>query len=85
MLFRSLHAAAVDPEGMLAFFRAMQKLEGTSPTAARYLSTHPAAGDRLQALTALAAQAPRPPVKLLPDYDWSEIAKICVSGGRQPG
>ncbi|MGH8700015.1 MAG: M48 family metallopeptidase, partial [Burkholderiales bacterium] len=82
---RMLHAAAVDPEGMLAFFRAMQKLEGTSPTAARYLSTHPAAGDRLQALTALAAQAPRPPVKLLPDYDWSEIAKICVSGGRQPG
>jgi len=82
---RMLHAAAVDPGGMLAFFRAMQKLEGTSPTGARYLSTHPAAGDRLQALTALAAQASRPPVKLLPDYDWSEITKICVSGGRQPG
>ena len=75
---RMLHAAAVDPDGMLAFFRAMQKLEGTSPKAARYLSTHPAAGDRLQALTALAAQAPRPPVKLLPDYDWSDIKQICV-------
>ncbi len=75
---RMLHAAAVDPGGMLAFFRAMQKLEGTSPTAARYLSTHPSAGDRLQALTALAAQGARPSVKLLPGYDWNEIKKMCV-------
>lgn len=72
-----LHAAAVDPEGMLAFFRAIQKVEASAPAAARYLSTHPAAGDRLQALTALAAERPKPPVKLLPGYDWSDVKKIC--------
>jgi predicted Zn-dependent protease len=74
---RMLHAAAVDPEGMLAFFRAMQKLEGSAPAAARYLSTHPAPGDRLQALATLAATRARPPVKLLPDYDWGDVKKVC--------
>ena len=74
---RMLHAAAVDPEGMLAFFRGMQHLEGMTPAAARYLSTHPPAGDRLQALAALAAQRARPSVKLLAGYDWEEIKKIC--------
>jgi predicted Zn-dependent protease len=76
---RMLHAASIDPEGMLEFFRGMQKLEGTAPTAARYLSTHPPAVDRLQALAALAAQRPRPPVKLFPDYDWEDIKRICRS------
>jgi predicted Zn-dependent protease len=74
---RMLHAAAVDPEGMLAFFRGMQQLEGRTPAAARYLSTHPTADDRLQALTALAAERPQPPKKLLPGYDWDDIKKIC--------
>jgi hypothetical protein len=32
----------------------------------------------LQALAALAAQAPQPPVKLLPDQDWSDITKMCA-------
>jgi predicted Zn-dependent protease len=75
---RMLQAARVDPEGMLTFFRTIQALEGGSPTAPRYLSTHPAPADRLQALTALAATPARPAVKLLPDYDWSDIKKICT-------
>ena len=75
---RMLHAARVDPEGMLAFFRAIQKLEASAPAAARYLSTHPPPGDRLQALAALAAGRPQPPVTLLPDYDWGDVKKICA-------
>ena len=75
---RMLQAAAVDPEGMLAFFRGMRQLEGATPKAVRYLSTHPAAGDRLQALAALAAQPRPPPVKLLAGYDWEDVKKICV-------
>lgn len=75
---RMLHAAAVDPDGMLAFFRGMQQQEGMTPAAARYLSTHPPAGDRLQALAALAAERAGPPVKLLAGYDWEEIKKICA-------
>ena len=74
---RMLHAAGVDPEGMLAFFRGMQKLEGARPSATRYLSTHPTAGDRLQALAALAAQRSRPPVKLLPNDDWNDVKHLC--------
>jgi predicted Zn-dependent protease len=83
---RMLQTARVDPQGVLTFFQAMQKLEGTTPAAVRYLSTHPTAGDRLQALAALAAQRSQPPsVKLLPDYDWSDVKKICGSEVRQPG
>jgi beta-barrel assembly-enhancing protease len=74
---RMLRAAAVDPAGMLAFFRAMQRLEGTPGVAARYLSTHPASADRLETLATLAAAPAPPPIKLLPDYDWSDIKRIC--------
>jgi predicted Zn-dependent protease len=77
-----LQAAGVDPEGMLAFFRALQRLEGATPAAARYLSTHPTPGDRLQALGALAAARPTPPVKLLPGYDWEDVKKICGAPAR---
>jgi Zn-dependent protease with chaperone function len=74
---RMLQAAAVDPEGMLAFFRTVQALEGAAPAAARYLSTHPAPAERLHALRALAGHRGRRPAKLLPAYDWGDIKKIC--------
>lgn len=76
---RLLQAAGIDPAGMLAFYESMKKLEGGNlPGFVRYLSTHPAAADRLQRLTALAAQPPpRPSAPLLPDYDWSDIKKMC--------
>jgi predicted Zn-dependent protease len=79
---RMLHAAAVDPGGMVSFFQGMQREEGAQRSAARYLSTHPAAVDRVQALTALAAARTRPPVKLLPGVDWDDVKKIC---GARPG
>jgi len=79
---RMLHAAAVDPAGMVSFFQAMQKEEGTPRTATRYLSTHPEAADRLPALTALAAARTRQPTKLLPGVDWNEVKKMC---GERPG
>jgi predicted Zn-dependent protease len=73
-----MRAARVDPRGMLAFFEAMQKLEGELPTGVRYLSTHPTAGDRLQPLAALAAQpASQPPVRPLAGDDWSAVRRIC--------
>jgi predicted Zn-dependent protease len=74
---RMLHAAGVDAEGMFAFFRSIQELERGMPAAARYLSTHPTPADRMEALAALAAERPKPPVKLLSDYDWSDIKMIC--------
>lgn len=74
---RMLQAAGVDPEGMLAFFRALQAQEGEAPAAVRYLSTHPSPGERLQALGELAAQGARPSVTLLPGYDWQDVKRIC--------
>ena len=72
-----LQAARVDPAGMLAFFRAMEKLEGSQPAIARYVSTHPASSERLQALSAAAAAGPTAPARLLAGYDWSDIKKMC--------
>ena len=77
-----LQAAGVDPAGMLAFFRAMEKLEGSQPKLARYLSTHPASAERLQVLSAAAAAGPRPTVKLLEGYEWGDIKKICAARAR---
>jgi predicted Zn-dependent protease len=77
-----LKAAGVDPAGMLSFFRAMEKLEGSQPKVARYVSTHPASADRLQALSAAAAAGPPATVKLLDGYDWSDIRKICATRAR---
>ena len=79
---RMLHAAAVDPGGMVSFFQRMQRDEGAQRSAARYLSTHPAAADRVQALTALAAARTSTPVKLLPGVEWDDVKKIC---GARPG
>ena len=73
-----LQAASIDPAGMLAFFRTMERLEGTQPAIAQYLSTHPASSDRLQALSAAATAGPKPTVKLLEGYDWSDIKKLCA-------
>jgi len=77
-----LQGAGVDPAGMLAFFRAMEKLEGTQPAIAQYMSTHPASSERLQALSAAAAAGPRPPARLLAGYEWSDIKKICGERAR---
>src|SRR5262249_44253562 len=77
-----LQAAGVDPAGMLAFFRAMERLEGTQPALAKYVSTHPASAERLQTLTPAAAARPRPRRKLRPGYEWNDIKKICGERAR---
>lgn len=75
---RMIHAARIDPEGALIFFRRLERNEwAMGGGSSRYLSTHPPTAERLRALTALAAQAPGPPVKLLPDYDWDDIKQMC--------
>lgn len=77
---RMLHEATVDPAGMIAFYDSMEGSEGDASGVMRYLSTHPAVGDRVARLRTLAAAAPRPPVKLLADYDWSDVKRICGRG-----
>lgn len=76
---RMLHAAAVDPAGMIAFYESMRATDEDASGVMRYLSTHPAVGDRVARLRTLASEAPRAPVTLLPDYDWNDIKRICGS------
>lgn len=73
-----LQAARIDPAGMIAFFERMEERRGEAPAAFKYLSTHPATGDRVARLQRLArAGAPPPPVRLLAGYDWADIRRIC--------
>jgi Zn-dependent protease with chaperone function/predicted Zn-dependent protease len=78
---RMLLAAGIDPAGMIAFFKVLQKEGGEAPGLLAYLSTHPNPGDRIESLKSLASQSQRTPVKLLPDYDWGDITKICHAAG----
>lgn len=74
---RMLIRAGIDPAGMIAFFETLERGNEKSPAVLKYLSTHPQTKDRIERLKSLAAQAPAGAVKLLPDYDWRDIRKIC--------
>lgn len=75
---RRLLAARVDPAGMLAFFEGMEQRDASAPALLRYLSTHPAAGDRVARLRRLSRAGGAPaPVKLLEGHDWADVRRIC--------
>lgn len=78
---RMLRAARIDSTGMIDFFDVLAKSSRDLPGALRYLSTHPSTGDRVARLRALASQPADPPIKLLPDYDWSDVKRICQAPG----
>jgi predicted Zn-dependent protease len=71
--------AGLDPGGLLAFLEALERRDpGTSRTdLGRYLSSHPATGKRIAALRAQVGMAPWPGRKLLPNYDWRDIGRVC--------
>ncbi|MGH7407021.1 MAG: M48 family metalloprotease, partial [Candidatus Methylomirabilales bacterium] len=79
---RMLLAAGIDPAGMIAFFEVLRKEGGEAPGLLAYLSTHPNPGDRIESLKSLAGQSQRTLVKLLQDYDWRDITKICQATGQ---
>jgi beta-barrel assembly-enhancing protease len=74
---KTLLAAHIDPSGLIRFFQEISKRETQPHHVLEYLSTHPSAGDRIQRLEALAAQAPGPPTPLLSDADWADLKKFC--------
>jgi len=79
---RMLIRAGIDPSGMIGFFEALQREDAKTPAFLKYLSTHPATQDRIEHLRSLATQSHGFPVKLLPNYDWRDIRKICRTPGR---
>ena len=79
---RMLLAAKIDPQGMIGFFEVLRKAGGEVPGLLKYLSTHPSTEDRIERLKSLAGESQQRSVKLLPDYDWRDIRKICSPVGR---
>ena len=76
---RMLQAARIDSAGMIHFFETLLKEDRQPAKLLKYLATHPSPIDRIERLKVLAADAPRPPVPLLPDTDWDDIKKICAA------
>lgn len=74
-----LQQAGIAPGGMIEFFERIKQGEGGREGApfSKYLSTHPATEDRIKKLRSLVKDAPQPSVRLLPEYDWSDIRNVC--------
>jgi predicted Zn-dependent protease len=75
---RMLHEAGIDTAGMVTFFEKLTRLSGDAGRG-KYLRTHPAPADRLATMRALSAAWSRPAGRLLPDYDWRDVKRICGS------
>lgn len=73
-----LIAAKIDPAGMISFFEAMKKRSGSLT----YLSTHSDTENRSERLKSLAALSRERPARLLPNYNWKDITKICQTADR---
>ena len=73
---RLLHAADIDTVGMVTVFEKLAQLHG-DPGRGKYLLSHPAPQERLASMRALSAQWPRPAVRLMTDYDWTDVKTMC--------
>jgi predicted Zn-dependent protease len=74
-----LAAAAVDPAGMIRLFERFQEAAPSAPGFLHYLSTHPHTTQRLATLKTLASHSPGPFTRLLPDYHWEDVKRICTA------
>jgi predicted Zn-dependent protease len=77
---RMLLEAGIDPAGMIAFFDRVlgANRQADSDRIWRYLSTHPAIGERVERLRALARTAPPPAERRLVERDWADVKRICA-------
>jgi len=69
--------SGIDPKGMITFYEQLNKRSSETPSILKYLSTHPGTGDRIKKLKSIVKQSRSKSVKILKDYDWSDIKKIC--------
>jgi predicted Zn-dependent protease len=69
--------AGIDPTGMISAYTMLQEKTAELPEFLKYVSTHPNTADRIERLQGLATPVPHSPVKLLPNYDWHDMHKIC--------
>ena len=74
---RLLHAAGIDPRGMIAFFETVSADEWRLPKAARYLTTHPASDDRVARLTRMLPSGGPSPTPALSVEQWHALRAVC--------
>jgi len=74
---RMLMAADVNPTGMIEFFEKLRAVEGSLPSATRYLVSHPLAVDRVDNLKKLVASIPHQSRPLELNREWDDVRKIC--------
>jgi beta-barrel assembly-enhancing protease len=72
-----LNRAGIDSNGVVAFFKKLEAISGSTPSALEFLSTHPAEGRRIEALQN-AIKAGRP---ALDDEQWAALRQVCQSTG----
>lgn len=72
-----LLASHIDPAGMIAFFEAVRKEEGRAPSAFSFFASHPQTDVRIARLKSLIDASTKSSQKLLPDYSWEDLKKIC--------
>lgn len=73
-----IHAARVDPNGMVGFLRRLNRERPGALLDQTYLSTHPLTAERIRQMEGLAREARYTPVDLLPGFPWREIGRRCV-------
>lgn len=81
---QTIQAARINPMGMIALLRRLEKENPEGPRSLQYLSTHPATAARVEQLRRLAAQASYTPVLLLPADSWEAIAHVCSRRAPHP-
>ena len=76
---RMLQAAQVDPAGMVAFMRTLDKDDGTPPRFVSYLSSHPHTKDRVAVLAEMAAAMHVESRPVLDSAAWRRVREMCGS------
>lgn len=72
-----LMKAEVDPNGLIDFFKIIDKEHGDVPDVFKYVSTHPNTQDRINTLKDMIRQSDFVANKLLPDVDWEKTKMLC--------
>jgi predicted Zn-dependent protease len=77
---RMLEAANVDPAGMVAFMRTLDKGDEAAPRMVRYLSSHPHTKDRVAMLEATISRAGAESRPVLDSAAWRRVRTMCGGG-----
>ena len=79
-----LMASGINPHGMITFFETIQEESEKSLKLPTYLSTHPELTERIQRLKWVTGKSPYASVRLLQNYNWKDIYRLCGAESPSP-